>query len=202
MCRIDGGEKKLKITFTLVLALVLTTLGLGCSSTTTVDSDYDHDIDFTKYKTFGWYDHSDSKYKPERGNQIVDTRIHRAITEELVKKGFTQAPTDEADILITYHTSSEEKIEVYNSGYGYGYGGWGGYWGMGYGGYGGYGGMRAYQYDVGTLIIDIIDGAKNDLVWRGMIQKTLSKSDSTQEKINSHVTRILLWFPPLVIPNK
>ncbi len=193
----------MKILNYLVIALLGLALLTGCSSTTTVDSDYDHDVDFTKYKTFGWYDHTDSKYKPERGSQIVDTRIHRAISAELLKKGFTEAgPDQQADILITYYGSSEEKVEVYNSGYGYGYGGWGGYWGMGYGGYGGYGGMRAYQYEVGTLIIDIIDGSKNDLVWRGMIQKTLSKSDSTQEKINGHVARILLWFPPLVVPNE
>lgn len=192
----------MKITKSLVIALLGLALLTSCSSTTTVDSDYDHDIDFTKYNTFGWYDHSEAKYKPEHASQIVDTRILRAIAGELVKKGFTQVPTDQADILITYHTSSEEKIEVYNSGYGYGYGGWGGYWGMGYGGYGGYGGPRAYQYDVGTLIIDIIDGAKNDLVWRGMLQKTLSKSDSSQEKIDGYVAQTLLWFPPLVIPNE
>ncbi len=192
----------MKIPNSLVIALLGLALLTSCSSTTTVDSDYDHDVDFSKYKTFGWYDHSETKYKPEHGSQIVDTRILRAITSELVKKGFTQVPTDQADILITYHTSSEEKIEVYNSGYGYGYGGWGGYWGMGYGGYGGYGGPRAYQYDVGTLIIDIIDGAKNDLVWRGMLQKTLSKSDSSQEKIDGYVARTLLWFPPLVVPNE
>ncbi len=186
------------------IALLGAALLTGCSSTI-VDSDYDHDVDFTKYKTFGWYDHSESKYKPQHASQIVDARIQRAVVSELQGKGFTEAPPDKADILITYHTSSEEKIEVYNSGYGYGYGGWGGYWGMGYGGYGGwggYGGTRAYQYDEGTLIIDIIDSAKNDLVWRGMLQKTLSKSDSKQEKLDDHVARILLWFPPLVIPNE
>ncbi len=192
----------MKIPNSLVLALLGIALLTGCSSTTTVDSDYDHDVDFTKYKTFGWYDHTDSKYKPKHASQIVDTRIHRAVTSELLKKGFTEATSDQADILITYYGSSEEKVEVYNSGYGYGYGGWGGYWGMGYGGYGGYGGTRAYQYEVGTLIVDIIDRSTNDLVWRGMLQKTLSKSDKSQEKIDGLVARILLWFPPLVVPNE
>jgi len=189
----------------LAIALLGFALLTGCSSTTTVDRDYDHTIDFSKYKTFSWYNHSKSEHKPQHASKIVDARIHRAITSDLLKKGFTEAAPENADVLITYYGSSEEKIEVYNSGYGYGYGHWGGYWGAGYGGhggYGGYGGTRAYQYDVGTLIIDIVDGSKNDLVWRGMLQKTLSKSDSSQEKINEHIARVLLWFPPPVIADE
>jgi hypothetical protein len=192
----------MKISNSVVIALMGFALLTGCSSTTTVDRDYDHSVDFSKYKTFAWFDHSQSKHKPQHASQIVDVRIRRAIASDLEKKGFTEVPPESADILITYYGSSEEKIEIYNSGYGYGYGHWGGYWGMGYGGYGGYGGVTAYQYDVGTLIIDIVDASKNDLVWRGMLQKTLSKSDSSQEKINEHVARILLWFPPPVIADE
>ena len=163
----------------------------GCSSTT-VDSDFDHDIDFSKYKTFAWFDHSHSKYKPQHANQIVDARIHRAIAEELISKGFTQTAPDTADILITYHTSTEQKIDVYHSGYGYGYGYWGGYWGP----YGGMPTTTVSQYDVGTLILDVIDRSTNDLVWRGMIQKALSRSDSSEEKVKKHAARLLHSFPP------
>ena len=181
----------MKMRYSLILVLATATLVSGCTSVS-VDSDFDHDIDFSKYKTFAWYNHSESRYKPQQANQIVDARIHRAIASELLAKGFTQTAPDKADLLITYFTSTERKIDVYHSGYGYGYGHWGGYWGP----YGGYPTASVSQYDVGTLVLDFIDRKKNDLVWRGMIQKALSGSDSSEGKINKHAARLLSGFPP------
>lgn len=181
----------MKVFHSMIVILVGAALLTGCSSTT-VNSDYDHDIDFSRYSTFAWYDHSESQYKPLHPNQIVDTRIHRAIASEFLAKGLKQTAPDKADILITYHTSSEQKVDVYHSGYGYGYGYWGGYWGP----YGGMPTTTVSQYDVGTLIIDVIDRGKNDLVWRGMIQKALSQRDSSEVRINDYVKRVLKTFPP------
>ncbi len=181
----------MKVPYSLIFVLAAATLVSSCTSVS-VDSDFDHDIDFSKYKTFAWYDHSNSKYKPQHANQIVDARIHRAIASELLGKGFTQTAPDTADLLITYFTSTEQKIDVYHSGYGYGYGYWGGYWGP----YGGYPTTSVSQYDVGTLVLDLIEREKNDLVWRGMIQKALSRSDSSEQKIKKHVARLLSGFPP------
>lgn len=174
----------------LSLTALVAALAVGCSSVT-VDSDFDHDVDFSKYKTFAWYDHSGAEHQPQRPNQIVDARIHRAMAEELIKKGFTQTAPDTADFLVTYYTSTESKIDVYHSGYGYGYGYWGGWWGP-------YGmpTTQVTQYDVGTLIVDIIDGSTNDLVWRGMIQKALAGNEGSEEKVKGYVAQVLKSFPP------
>lgn len=180
----------MKISHLIVIVIVSAALLSGCSSTT-VNSDYDHDVDFSKYSTFAWYDHSESKYKPQQPNQIVDARIHRAIASEFLAKGLKQTAPDKADVLITYHTSSEQKVDVYHSGYGYGYGYWGGYWGP----YGNMPTTTVSQYDVGTLIVDVIDRGTNDLVWRGMIQKALSQRDSSEERINGFIKKVLRDYP-------
>jgi len=165
---------------------------LAACSTIKVASDWDHDADFSSYRSFAWFDHSKSERKPQRPDQIIDTRIHRAIAETLIAKGFKQVAPDKADFLVTYYTSTEQKIDIYHSGYGYGYGPWGGWWGPGY-----YmPTTHVSQYDVGTLVLDIIDAQTKDLVWRGMIQKALENSDRSEENIRDYINRVLADFPP------
>ena len=165
---------------------------LSACSTIEVASDWDHDTDFTRYRSFAWFDHSKAERKPQRPDHLIDTRIHRAIADTLISKGFQQVAPSKADFLVTYFTSTEQKIDIYHSGYGYGYGPWGGWWGSGY-----YmPTTHVSQYDVGTLVLDIIDARSRDLVWRGMIQKALDKDDRSEESIRDFIHRVLSAFPP------
>jgi len=55
------------------------------------------------------------------------------------------------------------------------------------------------QYEEGTLVIDFVDMAKQELVWRGVGTGALSESPSVEERtanINNAVTQILDQFPP------
>ena len=82
---------------------------------------------------------------------------------------------------------------------GYGMGGYGRGWG-GYGYGGGYGGgTDVYQYDETTLVIDIYDASKKEMVWRGTVTGVV-KDDPDQEEqkknIDNVVTKMLADFPP------
>ena len=61
-------------------------------------------------------------------------------------------------------------------------------------------GLTSIEYQEGTLMIDIINAAKNELVWRGsatdIVDPDLSPEKKTQ-KINNAVARILEKFPPM-----
>jgi len=167
---------------------------VGCSSS--IQSDFDHQADFTKYSTFAWY------VKPEKGkpstegaNQIVDGRIRRAIADDLIGKGFSQTSPEKADVFITYYTSLSSQLRMYSTGWGYGWG-HGPYRRYGYGYWPGWGYGGAYTYYEGTIIIDIIDGGKRQLVWRGVVTKALNKKSSSEEKINKSINRVMLDFPP------
>jgi hypothetical protein len=61
------------------------------------------------------------------------------------------------------------------------------------------GGVDVSQYDEGTLVIDFVDMAKQELVWRGIGTGAVSESPSVEERtanINNAVMQILEQFPP------
>ena len=97
-----------------------------------------------------------------------------------------------ADVLIAYHTGTQDR-QQYDT-YGYGAGGWwGGYWG---------GGMTTTSvrtYTEGTLILDVVDRENNELVWRGSASKTIDEMESPEQRVKtvqSAVAKLLKDFPP------
>jgi hypothetical protein len=54
------------------------------------------------------------------------------------------------------------------------------------------------QYTEGTLIIDIVDGDQNELVWRGIgvVEVHADSPEEIAEQVNQVVTDVLKVFPP------
>ena len=199
----------------LFLGLVLLTGLVGCSSRL-VRSDYDREINFTRLKTFDWKSESSGSNGLTK-NSLFEKRFKKAVEKELAKRKLSKQ-ADNPDFLIAFSVSVEDKVEIrsdrYGYGYGYGYGpgyyGFGfrsryygggfrrGYYSFGYGpGYYGGGGLDAYQYKEATLILDFIDPASNDLIWRGVYIDEIDDSGIiTEDKINEAVKYILEKFPP------
>jgi hypothetical protein len=181
--------------FRTLIAIAAAISFLGCSSTR-VQTDYDQQADFATYSTFSWYQATQQDDGPTDGfSQIVDGRIRRAIAENLQIKGFSRAESGEGDLLVTYYTSLSSQMRFHTTGWGYG-GGWGPYWRYGYGFWPGWTSTTVHPYHQGTVIIDIIDRGKNQLVWRGVTTRVLGKKSHSDEKIDQAMTRVLLDFPP------
>jgi len=163
---------------------------LAACSTATISVDWDHQADFTQYKTFAWYDHKDDSHPRQSPNQIVDARIRRSVAQDLIDKGLSQTDPADADLWVTYYTSLDKSLRMYSSGYGYGY--WGGWHGWGprptY--------TDVYEYTEGTLVVDLIDRAKDQLVWRGTITKAISADEVSDEAITKAVAKVMRTFPP------
>ncbi len=183
---------RISVTVAMLAAALLT---VSCSSTK-VQTDYDHGADFAQYSTFAWYSSSDKDPRPTTGpNQIVDGRIRQAIAQNILAKGLTQTAPDKADLLVTYYTSLSSQLRMYHTGWGYGWG-HGPYWRFGYGYWPGWSHTGVYSYHEGTIIIDIVDRSKQQLVWRGVITSVLNRKSSSEEKIDLSMTRVLNEFPP------
>jgi hypothetical protein len=181
-----------RLTLTVLAAALI---AASCSSTR-VQTDYDHAADFAQYSTFAWYRSTDKDARPTTGpNQIVDGRIRRAIAENILAKGLSQTAADKADLLVTYYTSLGSQLRMYSTGWGYGWG-YGPYWRFGYGYWPGWGHTGIYSYHEGTIIVDIVDRSKQQLVWRGVITRALGKKSSSEEKIEQAMARVLSGFPP------
>ncbi|MGO2563293.1 MAG: DUF4136 domain-containing protein, partial [Pseudoalteromonas nigrifaciens] len=96
------------------------------------------------------------------------------------------------DVLVNYHASVDKELDV--SSFNIGYGARWSSWGLGY-----QNDISAREYEVGTLVIDIIDRESNQLVWRGAEDGRLKKNQSPEQRelsVRKTVAKILNNFPP------
>lgn len=174
---------KIKNMLPLLLLIVMAT---SCT-TVKVVTDYDKTADFNTYKTFAFYKPGIDKAEI---SDLDKRRILRAIDTELTAKGMQK--TEMADILVSIFTKENERIDIYNNNFGYGWG-WNPWW------YGGYYGSTVSTSSEGTLFIDFIDSNTNQLVWQGIGNAQLITSgdvDKKEARINEIVKEILLKYPP------
>lgn len=176
-------------TIKLLSVLFVTAIMASCSSIR-VASDYDDNVDFSQYKTYGYFKEGINKAEI---SDLDKKRILKAIDTELQNKGFTKS--DNPALLVNIFTKATQQVDVnqWNSGFGWGYGyGWG--WGPGFWG-GNY--TSVSTSTEGTLYIDLLDANKKELVWQGVGTGVLTLDrNRKQERINEFVTEIMKQFPP------
>ena len=165
----------------------------ACESGPTIRADGDPSVDFTAYKTFGFFDQlstDKSKYAT-----MLTGRLKDATRAELTKRGYTEAP--EPQLLVNFSTNVENRTEVNSTGSSASYGFYGYRAGM-YGAWGGYPtDVYTTHYQQGTLAIDMVDSAKKQLVWQGIAQARLTKTmlDNPGAAIGSVVADIFEKYP-------
>lgn len=155
-------------------------------STVRVASDYDTNANFSGYNTYAFFKPGIDKAEV---SDLDKKRILRAIDEELANKSLQKS--ESPDIIISFFTKAEERIDVYQNHYG-----WGGHWGWGWG-HPWYGNSVSKTTE-GTLYIDIIDAKSNELVWQGVGTAPLIKEnmEKKEERIRLIVAEILKKYPP------
>lgn len=142
---------------------------------------WDESYDFSTIKTFQW---DNSPESLEAKNPFMHSRVVAAIENELTGVGLTKVQAN-ADVHVTYHTSTEQQVRLNSTSYGYGFGGYGG---VGWGHYGyGYGGpvstsTSVSTYDEGTLVVDIWATANKTLIWRGTATRVFSEDIDKAER--------------------
>jgi hypothetical protein len=176
---------------TVALALVLAPVLMLAQKTS---YDYEKSANFTAFKTFAFKDGT------AVGQPLIDNRIVAAIEAELAAKGITKTESD-PDLFVVYHMAfdKEKDISTYSSGYGGGYGPYG--WGWGGGWAGGSTHTQVRDILIGTLVIDMADARKGQMVWRGVGEKeidTRAKPEKRDKNINNAVKKILKNYPPKV----
>ena len=164
----------------------------GCGSSIQIDNDYDPDANFSSYKTYDWIPQqataTGNAQQAEISNTLLDKRIKEAVNLQLSREGVTRS-SNSPDLLVAYHAGIENKVDVTD-------------WGYSYGSYY-YGYPRrdvtVYQYQKGTLIVDLIEASSQELVWRGSAQATLLDNPTPEkvaERINSAVGKMFNKYPP------
>jgi hypothetical protein len=163
---------------------------LSSCASVKVSSDFDKTAPFSTYKTY--------QFAQEVASLPIDdlnkNRLISAIETELAAKGFTKA--DKPDVVINVKIKAKEKQTATANttggygGYGYRYG-----WGGGYS-------TTTINYDSyteGTVFIDMIDAAKNQLVWQGRAVRTFEPDLSAEKReanIKNGTHEVFLQYPP------
>ena len=154
------------------IALGATGLISGCASTPAEPQQMrDPQADFSAFKTFAWNADS-SATKSDQPVSLVDGYIRTAVTTELTRKGYVEAAAGTTpDLRIEYEAVSAEKIKNNPFRVGIGVGSYG----SSGGGSVGVGSPSAKNVKEGTLVIHVIDPARNAEVWRGTASRELGE---------------------------
>ena len=124
--------------------------------------------------------------------------LQTAASREMESRGYTKA--DNPDLLINFKGKIEEKTDIESTpapmyGAGYGYRGW---YGAPYGGYG-YGGteVSTRRYNVGTLVMDVVDREKKQVVFQGGVEDVVTKKmlEDREALLSGAVTNIFSKYP-------
>lgn len=172
----------------LVLALA------GCATGPKISSEVDPEADFSRYRTFGFY----APLALEKEGYATPTtdRIKAAARAQMESRGYVFT-AGQPDLWVNLNAYMQEKTDVtsiptvdYNYYYSYR--------------------ARSYfavpywrdrtdvrQYTEGTLNVDLVDRAKNRLVWEGIAVGRVSKVKPEERgaRIDSAVAEIFARFP-------
>jgi hypothetical protein len=161
-------------------------LASACFLYAEVRTDFDHKADFSRYHTYSWIG-------VNAGNSLWQTRITDAVDSALTAKGWQKVPSGgDAAVSAVGKTKEQDSLETFYDGFP----GWGwraAWWGGGMG-------MSTTQVvpqRVGTLTVDIFDGASRQLIFRGEASDVLSsKADKNDKKMDHSVEDMFKKFPP------
>lgn len=187
LCRKDQKIVFMKSELILFFSIVLLT-ALGCSPTLSTKFNYDEQTDFSKYKTFAIKDFT------RQGdvffmNELNRRRITNMVTGELEGKGLTMTESN-PDLLVYLQSIVQTKEGVVDPMASVPYG-------------------RSliynqpqpqvYTYDQGSLVVDLVDAARQEAVWEGVSKMIIDKDDqikNAEEQLRKIVSKIMAGYPP------
>jgi hypothetical protein len=169
----------------IILLIVSVVLGfIGCASVR-VNVNYDESVVFSDYRTFIFV--RPRQHQMARQDAVRDPLITKEMMDEIgpimESKGFVEAGSqEEADLLVVFYAAVHNQREFVPPTYRVGR--WGRVW-------------RARQgnYKEGTLVIDMVDRMKKELVWQGVGSGVLDRVQPARNLVEA-VSKILEKFPP------
>jgi hypothetical protein len=178
----------------MALAALTTLVVAGCATKPDVRGDFDKSADFGNYRTYNFMAKSGTDATDAKS--LVTSILQSAAAREMEARGYTKSETP--DLVINFKGKLEEKTDIESTpapyyGPSYGYRGW---YGAPYGGYGGTE-VTTRRYNVGTLVMDVVDHEKRQVVFQGGYQTTVSKEmmENREASLNAAVASMFAKYP-------
>jgi hypothetical protein len=169
--------------------VVLALAAPGCA-TMSISSHVERGLDVAQYRTYDWGPADALPIGDPRldQNPFFKDHILGAVEKQMAAKGFERSTVDgRADLLIHYHAVINTRLDVNRIDQTYGYC------------FDEACRARVVEYEAGTLVLDIVDGRTNRVIWRGWAQDTveriLNNEDRMARQIDEAVRRMLARFP-------
>ena len=165
-------------------AAALIAATLACATAVKTDVGYDKQADFARYKTWAWKDDGSIQ------DPVWKRRVQSVLEDELAKHGLTRSE-EKPDLWLAVHwrLSSETQVVSYSPAWGYG---WGPYWAapaM----------TTVYQIPAGTMIIDLVDVGKKEIVWRASAAGEIranKENEEREERLREILAGLFAGYPP------
>ena len=172
--------------------LLLAGFLVGCSSLR-VTTDYAEGTEFAQFRTFKY---RDSENSVAVSSPLVHRRIVNAIKQGMTSSGLTEVAED-PDVFVTYYGSADQQTHFHTT----------------YSGVDTWSGSSRNRHRTGfgvttsttrpttvaqgTLVIDVWDASRNEMIWRGVATSTLSSNPERNTKtIQRAVEKAFRDFPP------
>ena len=173
--------------------LVVAALSVACSSGPRIITNSAPDFSVASYQTFGFF----SPLGTDRGNvqSLESKQLIASATRELEMAGLRRDDAN-PDLLVNFVIATRETLQTRPSSsvgvhHGMGrYGTWGGYsMGMST--------TEVVQRTEGTLGVDLVDRARNQLVWEGAATARVTDSmrENRDQVLDSAIADIFAQFP-------
>ena len=181
-------------------------------------TDFNPNVDFSNYKTFAYIGGVESLVRLQLNPDLLNDRIHRAVTRELTAKGLREVqPEQNPDLVVRYWVEAESDVHLTGTAHSGMYGSYYyGYWTVMYTT------MSTPVTHEGLLGIEMIDAKSKDLAGRLFVSEKIIHNDPTRSgkprtRTSSRPTKAIRpphkpsrkrkktgprWTPPKSQPNR
>jgi hypothetical protein len=145
-----------------------------------VDVEFDASADFSRYKTFAIQEGQLNAKAPALNSELTRKKIDNEIRKRLIEKGLVEVSAKpDLNVRFTLGAARRSEVEAYPAG-------WRGL------------GTRRVRvaYTEGTLVINLRDTSKRELVWRGIAVEDKSDPAKISEHLDDMVKKAIEKYPP------
>ena len=160
-------------------------------------NDFDPDVDFSRFKTFAFIGGQDIEKSGWLDEPGMRNRFKNFISGALETRGLAEVPKDQKySLAVRYWVARRQKqdVTVVNWGSSMMWGGYppytAGVWGYSYEEY------VVRDYVQGTLVVDLIDPATKELVWRTFLKQKIEDRAKAYVEAKKNLYKAIAGLPP------
>ncbi len=169
----------------------------ACASGPDIQSDYDPEVDFSQYKTFGFF--SPMSIEGDNYSTLFGRQFRDSIGREMRARGYVESNNPDLSVNVSARLQEKTKVTtttdpmMMGGYYGYRRGYYDPWMGYGYGTT-----TNVSQYTEGTINVDLVDMAQKRMVWEGVAIGRVKEGRSNAEirtAIDQGVTTMFAGYP-------